>query len=785
MATLRIVGVRHHSPACARLVRHVIAAARPWAVLIEGPADMNPRLDELRLPHTLPIAVYSYYLPTGETGHAHGSWAPFCAYSPEWVALGEGHAAGALVRFIDLPAWDPTFARVENRYSDHEQQVGAALRATALDRGFDSTDALWDHLFELTEDLDDLERDLAAYFDGLRGRLPDPSAPAEDRTSDELREAYMARWIAWALGEAPPDATVLVVCGGFHKPALHALAQSVREDAMPEVPDAASAGATPIARTGSYLVPFSFRRLDSFVGYASGMPSPEFYQASWESGAAAGELMLFAAIHRLRERGQRVSTADAIAASQLAHGLAQLRGHRVLARTDVLDGLAGALIKDALRAPVPWSMRGTLLPGTDPYLVEILQAFSGAARGALAAGTPRPPLVDDIEHACANVGLVLGESPATVTIDIFDPDAAARRRVLYRLAWLGIPGVELVAAADLRRGKTRRAETWRLHRTDATTVAMIEAAVYGATLEAAALARIEEQLRGADGVEALVTLVERALRAGFHHLADELCAAAAAAAEHEPVFAKVGAALHRLAALQATEPLPPAHGLGALLRTAIERALWLLEAIEGPEATFERDLVAGIAAIRAALDLELPAFATLADMCAGVWTRRAAAREAPPAVRGACLGALWTSAQLVATAAGTPPHDYRAETAAAVRGVTNNLLGDLLAGMFALARETFVESDLLAVVDHRLGELDEQEFLTTLPALRRAFAFFPPEERRALARALLARRGGRTSETHTLLGPVAEPEHVAAAVALEQRWLGIAATYGLLAPEPA
>lgn len=777
MASLRIIGVRHYSPACARLVRHVLAEARPWAVLIEGPSDMNTRLGELALPHTLPIAIYSYALPTDATGSPFGSWAPLCAYSPEWVALTEGLAAGALVRFIDLPAWDPAFARVENRYSDHEQQVSATLHATALARGFDSTDALWDHLFELTEEPAELERALAEYFEGFRGPLP---APGDPHTSDEVREAYMARWIGWALEAAPADATVLVVCGGFHKPALHALAQTTPAGGEPEVPTPDAA----ITRTGSYLIPFSFRRLDSFVGYASGMPSPAFYQELWEHGAAAGERMLFAAIQRLRERGQRVSTADAIAASQLAHGLAQLRGHRVLARTDVLDGLAGALIKDALRAPVPWSKRGPLPANTDLYLVEILHAFSGSARGELAPGTPQPPLVDDIEHTCRNVGLVLGNASVTVNIDIFDADAAARRRVLYRLAWLGIPGVELVAAADLRRGKTKRTETWHLQRTDATTIAMIEAAVYGATLEAAVLARIEEQLRGAEGVDALVVLVERALRAGYHHLADTLCAAAATAAAHEPVFAKLGAALHRLAALQATEPLPPAHGFGALLRTAIERALWLLESIEGPEDTFDAPTITGIAAIRAALDFELPELATLADMCTGVWTRRAAAREAPPAVRGACMGALWTSAQLVASATGAPVHDYRADAEAAVRGVVSELLGDLLAGLFALARETFAESDLLAIVDQRLDDLEEEEFLVTLPALRRAFAFFPPGERRTLARALLDRRGKSTGDTHTLLGPVAAPEDVVAARALEQRWFGVAATYGLLTKEP-
>jgi hypothetical protein len=778
VAQLRIIGVRHHSPACARLVRHVIVKARPWAVLIEGPSDMNARLNELLLPHTLPIAVYSYSLPT-DHAQAHGSWAPFCAYSPEWVALREGHALNAQVRFIDLPAWHPAFDTVENRYSDHEQQVGETLRATALERGFDSTDALWDHLFELNDDVPALEGQLADYFEAFRGPLPDPASSTEPRGRDEVREIYMARWIAWALSTAPKDATVLAVCGGFHKSALQALAGATKQQTEPEVP-LPEAG---LARTGSYLVPFSFRRLDSFVGYASGMPSPAFYQAAWEHDAQAGERMMFEAIGRLRQRGQRVSTADAIAASALAHGLKQLRGHRVLARTDVLDGLSGALIKDALRTPLPWSTRGPLPAGTEPYLVEILHAFSGEGRGSLAAGTPRPPLVDDVERVCAQVGLSWAEKTTTLSLDVFDAEAAAQRRVLYRLAWLDIPGVELVSGADLRRGRTRHTETWKLQRSDATTVATIERGVYGATLEAAALARIEEQLRGADGVDAIAQFVERALRAGYHALAETLCAAATNAALHEPMFVKLGGALQRLAALQATEPLPAGHGLGALLRTVVERALWLLEGLEGPEAPFDSATVAGIAATRTALDLELPDFPTLAQMCVGVWTRRAASTRSPPAVRGACLGALWTSASLVGAATHTPPHDHRSDAADVMRGVPHKLLGDLLGGLLALAREAVQEPLLLTLVDERIAALGEHDFLTLLPALRRAFAFFPPDERRLLAKGLLARHPGRT-DAESLLGPVAAPRDVASVRALETRWLSTASRYGLLETEP-
>lgn len=77
------VPVRHHSPACARLVRDLALRLRPTAVLIEGPADFNERLDKLRLPHTLPIAIYSYVQSQAD-GQRRGAFYPFCEHSPEW-----------------------------------------------------------------------------------------------------------------------------------------------------------------------------------------------------------------------------------------------------------------------------------------------------------------------------------------------------------------------------------------------------------------------------------------------------------------------------------------------------------------------------------------------------------------------------------------------------------------------------------------------------------------------------------------------------------------------------
>src|SRR5688572_5671848 len=96
-----LLPVRHHSPACARMVAEAITRLRPAAVLIEGPADFNDRICELYLGHQPPIAIYSYV--AWQEGARQGAYYPRCEYSPEWQALMAAKQVGAVIRFIDLP----------------------------------------------------------------------------------------------------------------------------------------------------------------------------------------------------------------------------------------------------------------------------------------------------------------------------------------------------------------------------------------------------------------------------------------------------------------------------------------------------------------------------------------------------------------------------------------------------------------------------------------------------------------------------------------------------------
>ncbi len=766
---LHVVGVRHHSPACARLVRATVAQVRPRFVLIEGPSDMNERMEEMTLAHELPIALFTYRQDAA--GVSRGTWSPFCDYSPEWVALQAAREVRARSLFMDLPAWDPAFDGEENRYADRQVRHSDRLAELCARLGFEDTDALWDHLFEQPQETGELAARLARYFEQLRG--DEPGGPR-----DGPREAHMARTIAWATKEAG-EGDVVVVCGGYHKPAL----ERMWREAEAEIPPL-----TPLeegVRVGSYLVPFSFRRLDSFAGYASGMPSPAFYQAVWEDGhAAAAERMLFDTVKHLRKKQQRVSPADAIAASTLAHGLCKLRGHAALARIDVLDGLAGALVKDALEAPLPWTQRGTLAARTEPLLVEVVAAFSGQRVGALAEGTPQPPLVHDAFAELKRVGIVLERSEQRVRPALSAQAGAAQSRTLHRLRVLEIPGIRRVRGPNLGRAKTDLTEEWTVVRTLETDPALIEAALYGATLEGAAAAKLEERSRSADNMAVLADVLFDAAYAGIAALTGRWLGEIARHVATEPSFEVLGVALAKLLSLWRGDVVLGAHAaveLGRVLEALFDRGLWLLEGVQGPTATLDEAQVGAVRALRDTLRAGEGKLALDRTRAHAVCLRRVHDAGAPPAVRGAALGFLWSTRVDEDAPPDAGEEGDEARAIAAMRALARpETLGDFLGGVFSLAREEVVRARrLLEAIDTSVTGFLRQDFLIALPALRQAFAYFPPRERLAIAEAVLEIGGQAGADPMALLRAPVDAGVVQRGAEIDAAGAALAARFGL------
>ncbi|MEO6090287.1 MAG: DUF5682 family protein, partial [Umezawaea sp.] len=735
MATT-FVGVRHHSPACAALVASTIEALRPAHVLVEGPVDMNDRLDELLLGHELPVAVYTYYR---DEERSHASWTPFCDYSPEWVALTAGRTAGAQVRFIDLPAWHPAFAGRGNRYADAEARYTEVTGRLCREFAVDNVDVLWDHLFEV-EPADGLAERLTAYFDLLRGE-------ATTTGDDVEREAYMASWIRAAQADAG-DRPVVVVTGGFHTPALRVLAAEP-ERGWPEVPR------PPEEAVGaSYLVPYSHRRLDAFTGYQSGMPSPEYYQRLWSDGVAGAAVALVeSVVGRLRRRRQPVSTADLIAARTLAEGLARLRGHAHPARTDVLDGLVGALVSEDLSQPPPWTVRGPLRPGAHPAVVEMVAALSGDRVGRLHPATPAPPLVASVTAELHALEL---DGEREVRLDLADALGSRRSRTLHRLRVLGISGFHRLSGPS-GGGDPVFTEQWRLRPSDDRLPELIEAASYGATLDEAAAEVLHERVPDAE-VDGLAAVLFDSALCGTTDLSDGVVAALTTRVGRVGDLAALGRVLSTVVGLWRYDGLFGTTGsrvLGAVIGSAVTRLLWLVEGLHGGAGPADRGRLHAVVAARDAVLHAEPVLEHGREVAVAVLGRVSADAQAPPDLRGAAFGFGWSLGR-------------GGDVERAVRGMSGpRTMGDWLAGLFALAREEVLSADaVVALLDELVHALSAEDFLIALPALRQAFAYFPPLERETIAKRVMAQLGVRGSAA-ALLRVDVDPLVVAAGMALE------------------
>lgn len=751
--------IRHHSPACATFLRRWIAANRPASVLVEAPASLTSMIPFLvHAECECPVAVYTYFLdkqnrlaaepePNVPTpGPAPGparfaAFYPMCDYSPEMVALRDGHAMGARLRFIDLEYAETILIRYGRKPSDagdfhHPDLLGSEPHLEQsrfigeLARRFGCRDfnELWDHIFESA---------IGAPEEEFVDRLLTYCALARlDYTAEQLRddatearEACMAAAICDELraneAEGRPG-PVLVVTGGFHTVALPALVAA--GISRPKAPTFAS------GEVQSYLIRYSFDQLDALSGYASGMPSPAFYDRCWRAGDTSAARQgvvgdwLVEIVQRTRERAvaAALSTADAIAAMENTRRLADLRGHPWPLREDMLDGIRSSFVKGEM------DVEGRLL------MAFVRQELAGVRIGKTPVGAAVPPIVDDFRQEAQRLRLPVDQvERREMALDLYR-NANHRKisRLFHRLDLLNAPFAAFVSGPDFVKGTglERMQEIWRVCWSPATEGALIEAAIRGPTVEEAALHRLVELIgklddegQGRSAASAVEFLV-RACRLGLHSRVDFLLPLIDTHLADDPAFASVAQALSQLDLLrQACEPLE-AMALGdipKLVQLAYRRACKLLDDVCGCADEQVDDNLKGLRIVRdvvtsAAGDGELDRSLFTAGL------RRIVDypfEKSQPVLAGAAAGILFGEGQLAESA---------------LMGIVAGYLGGsvgarktagILRGLLATAREiAWQVKTLLQAIDDQFGGWDQDAFLAALPDLRLAFADLTPRE---------------------------------------------------------
>ncbi|MFJ8694584.1 DUF5682 family protein [Streptomyces roseolilacinus] len=725
-----LLGVRHHGPGSARAVRAALDAARPGAVLIEGPPEADALLplaaDERMRP---PVALLAHAVD--DPGRA-AFW-PLAAFSPEWVALRWALDHGAAVRFVDLPAahslamtGDPTWGDEDDDDTgdgDGGEPSAVGRRGLRLDplavlaetAGYDDPERWWEDVVEhRAAPADDPLAPFAAVAEAMAALRERYGHGGDAR--DPVREAYMRLQLRAARKEHGDDA-VAFVCGAWHVPAL-AVKTAVTADR-------ALLRGLPKVRTETTWVPWTHRRLARRSGYGAGIASPGWYGHLFAAPDRPVERWMTKVAGLLRDEDHLVSSAHVIEAVRLAGTLAAMRGRPLPGLTETTD-----------------AVRAVMCDGSDVPLALIRDRLVvGDVLGEVPDGAPAVPLQRDLNRLQRTLRLRPEAAERELDLDLRKDTDAARSRLLHRLRLLGVAW----GTPERARGTGTFRETWRLRWEPELHVRVAEAGVWGTTVLSAATAKAEADALAATALAEITALAEQCLLAD---LSEALGPVMKALADRAALDADVGRLARALPALARSLRYGDvrATDTAALAEVATGLALRICVGLPPACAGLDAD---GAAEMRGHVDTVHTAIRLLpdADEVAARWTavlERLAHRDTiPGALRGRAARLLLDDGRLaedeaarlmgLALSPGTVP----AEAAAWIEGFVGGAGGpgrDGSGGMLLVHDER-----LLALVDAWLTAVPAEAFTDVLPLLRRTFSAYEPGVRRTLGE--LVRRG--------------------------------------------
>ncbi|GAA4932406.1 DUF5682 family protein [Streptomonospora halophila] len=792
---VHVLGVRHHGPGSARSVAAELERIAPELVLIEGPPEAD-ELVGLVGELTPPVSLLAY-VPAEP---ARAAFWPFAAFSPEWAALRYAAEHGVRARFCDLPAAhtlaeddraegadgkgegggagananldakrpedgsgggapeDGTTAPdgAESAEQEPGREVADPLGMLAEAAGYDDPERWWEDVVEGRAAVPAGSSPAGAGAHSAASPFPaiaeamaavraevgaGPDGPAGLR--EARREAHMRQVLRKAMKSV--DGRIAVVCGAWHVPAL------LDHPRVSE--DTALLRGLPKTKVAATWIPWTHGRLTAASGYRAGVRSPGWYHHLFTAPDRPVERWLAEAGRRLRELDQPVSSAHVIEAVRLTEALAALRGRPAAGLEEVADAAESVLCEGA-RA------RAHLLHS---------RMVVGERMGAVSADTPQVPLQRDLAAEQRGLRLQPKAEPRDLDLDLREETGRRRSALLHRLGLIGVEWGRPRGDSVRSRGTFR--ESWTLAWRPELELALIEAAVWGTTVEAAADARVRS-LAAEAALPDLTALAERCLHADLGGALGAVVSALTARAAEDADIEHLMAALPPLA--RSARYGDVRRSDSAALRGVAAQLLARVRAGIVPAVSGLDDDAA--AAMAGAIDGVHRAAVLLGGDDEAAWLaalERIAVREsAPGRVCGRANRILHDSGRLCdsdlsgrlsrAASRGTPP----TRTAHWIEG--------FLSGSGLLLVH---DTALLGIVDRWLNGLGADAFIEVVPLLRRTFGAFAAPERRAIgdsARAL-GRYGeaGAASAGDTVDARRAEPA-VAAAAGL----LGLAAAGG-------
>jgi hypothetical protein len=490
---LHILGIRHHGCGSARSVKNALDELKPDIVLIEGAPEANEILSLANHEEMLPPVAILIYAPENPQ---MAVFYPFAEFSPEWQAIQYALANKIPVRFIDLPqsAQLPVAGGTE-RWSaktgieEDQSQIqnpkskikDDPLQFAAEAAGFSDGEIWWENLVENRANPAGIFEGILDLMTALREESKKTGETEDLRTL--RREAFMRQEIRRAGNEGFENAAV--VCGAWHAPAL--------SDLSDEKADRELLKNLPKTALEATWIPYTDSRLAFASGYGAGVRSPEFYRQIWENPQNITTYWLSRVAQLLREQDLDASSASVIEAVRLAESLAAVRG---------LAGVGLSELFDAVHAVFCFGDDAQLRLVEEKLIV-------GERMGEVPQKTPTVPLQRDLKAIQKRLRFFPEAIQKPAELDLRKANDLEKSHLLHRLQILGIEwGVPVRAY-----GKGTFKENWRVRWQPEFEIKIIEASLFGNSVEEAAANFVREKAANEEGLGELTALVQNVLLA--------------------------------------------------------------------------------------------------------------------------------------------------------------------------------------------------------------------------------------------------------------------------------
>ncbi len=719
---ISVFGIRHHGPGCARSLRAALEALEPDIVLVEGPPDAQNVLPLLSHEGMKPPVALLIYAPD-ELKRA--AYYPFTYFSPEWQALQYAAQHTIPARFMDLPqaiqlAREPQelvphktipepIEEENTSTANQTKQAEATLDAPpaavvptleddplamlAQAAGYTDHELWWEREIEQRKDSSHLFEAILEAMSELRA----DKAPKNEEEAQ--REAHMRQTIRAAQKEG--FQRIAVVCGAWHAPVLLAPG--------PAKADAALLSGLKRIKVAATWIPWTNSRLSYRSGYGAGVTSPGWYEHLWTAADRITIRWLTRAAHLLREQGLDVSSASVIEAVRLSEALSALRDLP-------MPGLAEQ----------HESIQTVLCHGNAAPMSLIRDKLEiGERLGEVPAETPAVPLQRDLEAKQRRLRLKPSAEIVTLDLDLRKDNERERSQLFHRLRLLGIAWGKQQNVS----GKSGTFhEYWQIQWHVEFAVALIEANIWGNTVENAATAFVCHHAQSIQDLPQLSELLDKTMLAELAEAIDVLL-------QEIQKRAAISADVQHL-----MDSLPPLARVARYGNVRQTRAEQIFPVIDG---LFERILI-GLPGACASLDDEAARLMVVSidkvQECVSLLNRSGQLEEwqgilrqlmesegISGLIRGRCCRLLLeqnvlTEEELqrltrlaLATANPAP------QAAAWIEGI-----------LHGSALTVLHQDGLWRALDRWLSELQAETFEALLPILRRAFSNFQPPERRQM-----------------------------------------------------